>query len=270
MNAPLRYLRALVAMMLLGTSAANASSSGAEGALIVTSTLTLLIIAILFFILVLPEEERRRLGEVGSRLRAVLAPGASARTPMLGHDFDGIRELDNRVPPWFTTLFAGTIVFAAAYMVHFHVIGSGPLMADEYREEVAEADLARRIMIAREGAIDEASLSALTDPAALDRGREQFAKYCVSCHGAQAGGVVGPNLTDEYWIHGGGIRNVFTVIKNGVPAKGMISWQLVFTPKQIQELASYVLSLQGTRPPGGKKPEGEKYTEPVPGQAAAK
>lgn len=188
---------------------------------------------------------------------------------MLGHDYDGIRELDNRIPPWFTTLFAGTIMFGAAYMIHFHVVKSGPLMADEYREEIAQADLARRILIAREGAIDESALAAVTDAAALERGGGQFAKYCVSCHGAQAGGVVGPNLTDEYWIHGGGIRNVFATIKNGVPAKGMIGWQLVFTPRQIQEVASYVLSLQGTRPPGAKKPEGEKWSEPVPARAAA-
>jgi cytochrome c oxidase cbb3-type subunit III len=83
----------------------------------------------------------------------------------------------------------------------------------------------------------------------------------VSCHGPQGGGVVGPNLTDDYWIHGGSVRNVYGTIKQGVPAKGMISWQLVFTPKQIQEIASYVLSLRGSNPTGGKKPEGTLFTE---------
>jgi len=265
----MRRLHMLIALVLPGSTAAFASSGGAEGALIFTSTLTLVIIALLFLILVLPEEERRKLAGIAARLRTYMVPGVAARAPAFDHDYDGIRELDNRIPPWFTTLFAGTIVFAAAYMIHFHVLGSGRLMVEEYREEVAEADLARRIAIAREGAIDESALAALTDPAALERGREQFAKYCVSCHGAQAGGVVGPNLTDEYWIHGGGITNVYAVVKNGVPAKGMISWQLVFTPKQIQEVASYVLSLEGTNPPGAKKPEGQKYTPAVSAQKPA-
>jgi cytochrome c oxidase cbb3-type subunit 3 len=140
-------------------------------------------------------------------------------------------------------------------------------MIEEYREEIAAADLQRRLVVAKEGAIDENTLVALADPAALERGKEAFGKYCVSCHGAQGQGVVGPNLTDEFWIHGGGVKNVYAVIKNGVAAKGMISWQLVFTPKQIQEIASFVLSLQGTNPPNAKKAEGERYVEPAAGTA---
>jgi cytochrome c oxidase cbb3-type subunit 3 len=182
---------------------------------------------------------------------------------MPDHVYDNIRELDNRIPPWFTTLFLGTIVFAGVYMVSYHVLGSSPLMIEEYRQEVADADLQRRVMIAKEGAIDEAALVALVDPLALDRGKQAFDKYCVSCHGAQGQGVVGPNLTDEFWIHGGGVKNVYAVIKNGVAAKGMISWQLVFTPKQMQEIASFVLSLQGTNPPNAKKAEGEPYVAPA-------
>jgi len=126
---------------------------------------------------------------------------------------------------------------------------------------MAQAEVAKRIALANEGTIDENTLEALTDPAAIGRGSEQFHKFCVSCHGNEGGGLVGPNLTDDFWIHGGGIKNVYNTIKKGVPAKGMISWQLVFSPKQIQEIASYVLSLHGTLPPNAKKPEGDKYVE---------
>jgi cytochrome c oxidase cbb3-type subunit 3 len=146
-------------------------------------------------------------------------------------------------------------------MLNYHVFHSSKLPADEYKEELAQADLRRRILLASQGSIDEASLVALTAPAALKEGEEIFQKYCVSCHGTYGQGLVGPNLTDDYWIHGGRIKNIYTTIKQGVPAKGMISWQLVFTPKQIQEIASYVLTLQGTNPPGAKKPEGERYVE---------
>ena len=104
---------------------------------------------------------------------------------------------------------------------------------------------------------------------ALGRGKEAFGKYCVSCHGPQGQGVVGPNLTDQYWIHGGAVTNVYATIKNGVAAKGMISWQLVFTPKQIQEIASFVLSLQGTNPPNAKKQEGMLYDGPAVNAAPA-
>jgi cytochrome c oxidase cbb3-type subunit 3 len=188
-------------------------------------------------------------------------PSAEENAPALDEDFDGIRELDNRVPPWFNYLFYGSMVFAAAYMLNFHVLKSSKLPFGEYQEELIAASLQRQIMIASQGSIDESKLAALTSPAELRSGMENFKKYCVSCHGQEGGGIVGPNLTDQYWLHGGGIKNVYTTIKMGVPAKGMISWQLVFSPKQIQEIASYVLSLQGSNPIGGKKPDGTLWVE---------
>jgi len=264
----MKILRRLLTLSLAAvtpcvTAAAGPADPGTSFALNLTATTTIIIIAILFFILVLPETDRKRIGATIASLRRYAIAGTSADAEIPDHVYDGIRELDNRIPPWFTTLFLGTIVFAAIYMVSYHVLGSSPLMIEEYRQEVAEADLQRRMMIAKEGAIDENTLVALAEPAALGRGKDVFGKYCVSCHGAEGQGVVGPNLTDEFWIHGGGVKNVFAVIKNGVPAKGMISWQLVFTPKQTQEIASYVLSLQGTNPPNAKKAEGERYVEPA-------
>jgi cytochrome c oxidase cbb3-type subunit 3 len=250
--------------------AGSASDGGTESALILTGVLTIILVAIAFFALILPEEDQLRLGSSLSRFRRYLVSGKAETVDVFEHEFDGIQELDNRIPPWFSTLFLATVVFGGVYMVDYHVLSSSPLSADEYTQEVARAELQRRIVMATEGNIDEAALVALTDPAVIERGGQEYAKFCVSCHGNKGQGLVGPNLTDDYWIHGGGIRNVYTTIKQGVPAKGMISWQLVFTPKQIQEIASYVLSLYGTNPPGAKKPEGQVYVEKESAPVAAK
>jgi cytochrome c oxidase cbb3-type subunit 3 len=244
-----------VAMILLS------SDPGTDIALLVTSLVTALSVALVFLVLLIPEEDRRRLTEGYARLKRYVLTGSSERAVLFDHDYDGIQELDNRIPPWFTTLFLATIIFGIIYMLNFHVFHSSKLSADEYKDELARAELHRRVLLASEGSIDEGSLVALTAPDALKVGGENFHKYCVSCHGNFGQGLVGPNLTDDFWIHGGGIKNVYTTIKQGVPAKGMISWQLVFTPKQIQELASYVLTLRGTNPPGAKKPQGERYVE---------
>ncbi|MCX7729434.1 MAG: cytochrome c, partial [Bacteroidia bacterium] len=101
----------------------------------------------------------------------------------------------------------------------------------------------------------------LTDPAEINQGKEIFITNCITCHGKEAQGGAGPNLTDEYWLHGGGIKNIFKVIKYGVPAKGMIAWETQLSPKQIQQVASYILTLKGTNPPGAKEPQGELWKE---------
>ncbi len=232
-------------------------ASGMEIALMLTGIVTVLVVLIVLVFMLLPEDDRGRLAQSSSRLRTYLLTGSTERVTEFDHDFDGIRELDNRIPPWFSTLFVATVLFAAVYLLNYHVFGSSKLMIEEYRDEVAAADIQRRVMLAAEGTIDENTLVALVEPEMLSRGASEFAKYCVSCHGNRGEGLVGPNLTDQYWIHGAGVKNVYATIKNGVPAKGMISWQLVFTPKQIQEIASYVLTLQGTNPPNAKKPEGQ-------------
>jgi mono/diheme cytochrome c family protein len=258
-----RGIRSLALTLLTAAPAfaGSASDGGTESALILTGVLTIILVAIAIFALILPEDDLTRLGTSLSGLRRYLLSGKVEKVEMFDHEFDGIRELDNRIPPWFSTLFLATVVFGGIYMLDYHVFTSSPLSAEEYREEIARADLQRRIVMATEGNIDENTLTALTDPAAVERGGQEFAKFCLSCHGNKGQGLVGPNLTDDYWIHGGGIRNVYATIKQGVPAKGMISWQLVFTPKQIQEIASFVLSLHGTNPPGAKKPEGKLYVE---------
>jgi cytochrome c oxidase cbb3-type subunit 3 len=232
-------------------------ASGMETALILTGIVTVLAVLIVLIFMLLPEEDRGRIARSSARVRTYLLTGSTERVAEFDHDFDGIRELDNRIPPWFTTLFAVTVVFAAVYLLNYHVFGSSKLMIEEYRDEVAAAEIQRRIMLAAGGTVDESTLVALVDAEAVSRGGDEFKRYCVSCHGNRGEGLVGPNLTDQYWIHGTGVKNVYATIKNGVPAKGMISWQLVFTPKQIQEIASFVLTLQGTNPPNAKKPEGQ-------------
>ena len=237
---------------------------GTESALIFTGALTALFIVLTFFIIFVLDGEVEPILRILRTLYHAVTPKVGPTVIPLDEDFDGIKELDNRVPPWFNYLFGGTIVFGAFYMLNYHVWQSSPLPRAEYAEEVSAADLSRRVRTVAEGTINEEELIVLKDDAAIKAGQERFLKNCFTCHGSHGEGIVGPNLTDQYWIHGGGIKNVFATIKNGVPEKGMISWKLVFTPKEIQQIASYVLSLQGTNPPNGKKPEGTVYTEPKP------
>ncbi len=180
---------------------------------------------------------------------------------LLDHDYDGIRELDNKIPPWFNFLFYGTILFGIIYMLVFHVFGNGQVEANEYKQEMQQAAMERQILIKTGAFLNEETVTLLTDAAALNEGKEIFKKNCIACHGQNAEGIVGPNLTDDYWIHGGGIKNIFKTIKYGVPAKGMISWQTQLDPKKIQDVASYVISLHGTNPPNAKPPQGTKWEE---------
>lgn len=177
------------------------------------------------------------------------------------HEYDGIRELANEPPYWLSFIFIISVIFAYAYLARYHIFKSGDLQIDEYHKEMAkyapeeeEADL-----MALRPKEEEESLVAFTDMENLSAGKEVFKTNCVVCHLQQGQGLVGPNLTDEYWIHGGSFKDIVTLIRNGVPAKGMISWKTQISNQQILEVASYVMTLQGTNPPNPKAPEGEKY-----------
>lgn len=178
---------------------------------------------------------------------------------LLDHDFDGIRELNNKIPPWFMAIFYGSIIWAAIYMTDFHLIGSGDVQEQEYLEEVKLASLEKEILNKSGALIDEETVTILTDITALSNGKEIFVKNCAACHGMNGEGLVGPNLTDDYWIHGNKINDLFRTVKYGVPAKGMISWQAQLDPTQMQEVSSYVLSLRGTNPPNQKAAEGQLF-----------
>ncbi|MFT4739055.1 MAG: cytochrome c oxidase cbb3-type subunit 3 [Paraglaciecola sp.] len=176
------------------------------------------------------------------------------------HEYDGIRELDNRLPPWWTAMFYATIVFGIAYLLHFMILGTGPSQDEEYVIEMAEAE--EQIQIYQSSlalSIDENSVTFTEDPVALADGEKIFISQCAACHANDGGGGIGPNMTDEYWIHGGSINDIFSIIKNGVAQKGMISWKAQLTPEQMQNVSSYILTLQGSTPASPKDPQGELY-----------
>jgi len=178
------------------------------------------------------------------------------------HEYDGIRELDNNLPPWWLYGFYLTIVFSVIYMIHYHVTRTGPSSDQEYQAELVAAEASRQAYLASIGdIIDENTVVQITDVAELEKAKTIFVEKCAACHTASGGGSVGPNLTDEYWIHGGGIQNIFKVIKNGVPAKGMVPWQGILTPEQMQRVASYIMSLEGSNPPGGLPPQRNLYVK---------
>ena len=180
----------------------------------------------------------------------------------LDEDFDGIHELDNPTPPWFNFIFYTSIIAAVLYLLNYHVLKFGSLQEAEYTAEVAQSKLEVDAYLKSSGnQVDENNVAFVLDKKLLADGQTLFAEKCAVCHLADGGGVVGPNLTDAYWIHGGDIQSIFKTIKYGVPAKGMIAWQNTFSGKQMEALASYVKTLQGTKPAVGKEPQGELYNE---------
>ncbi|MCE2788660.1 MAG: c-type cytochrome [Saprospiraceae bacterium] len=176
----------------------------------------------------------------------------------LGHEYDGIRELDNSLPPWWLWLFYGTILWAAVYLWYYHVSDRGPGMEQEYIAAMQLGEREKEKFLALQAdAIDEKTVTLLTATAELSEGKEIYIANCQVCHGASGEGGVGPNFVDKYWIHGGSIGQLFSTIKYGVPEKGMISWKAQLRPAAMQKVASYILSLQGTNPPNQKAPQGD-------------
>lgn len=180
----------------------------------------------------------------------------------LHHNYDGIQELDNVLPPWWINLFYVTILFGVIYLVRYHVMGDTN-QAQEFDKEMADAKIAvEEYKKTAKDLIDENSVTQLTDPADLAKGKEVFTTNCVACHRPDAGGAIGPNLTDEYWLLGGGIKNIFHTITNGGrDGKGMVAWKGTLKPSEIQAVASYVLSLKGSNPKDPKEPQGDVWKE---------
>ncbi len=179
---------------------------------------------------------------------------------LFDHNYDGIRELDNSLPPWWVAMFFVTIAFGGGYMLYYHVTGIGMGSAAAYEAEMKEAQIAVAAFQAKQAQrVDEENLAPLTADGDIAAGQTLFKTNCIACHGALGEGGVGPNMTDPYWIHGGGIKNIYLTIKNGVPEKGMIAWKNQMRPADMHRLASYILTLQGTNPPNGKASEGTLY-----------
>lgn len=190
---------------------------------------------------------------------------------MLDHDYDGIKELDNVLPPWWVNLFYATIIFGVIYLVRFHVMDEYT-QAQEYDQEVAAAniEIEKNKLNSPKEEITFDKVTLLTDAESLAKGKEIYTNACAACHKADGGGVVGPNLTDEHWINGGGIKNVFKLIAEGSKNNPtMVAWAKTLGTKEVQKVASYVLSLQGTKPAGAKAAEGEKWVEEAAPKAEA-
>jgi len=176
------------------------------------------------------------------------------------HAYDGIRELDNRLPPWWTAMFYITIVFAVAYLLHYHVFNTGIKQDQEYLIELADAETKLKTYQASLAlSIDETNVTVTSDALALAEGREIYESKCSACHANDGGGGIGPNMTDAYWIHGGDINSIFKIVKYGVSQKGMISWSNQLTPAQMQNVSSYILTFQGTSPANPKEPQGDLF-----------
>jgi cytochrome c oxidase cbb3-type subunit 3 len=181
---------------------------------------------------------------------------------LLDHDYDGIKELDNSLPPWWVYLFYGCIIFAAVYLIRFEIMG-GDTQEMELKKELAQAkiDVANYLKNAPD-LMDESKVTQLTDAASLAEGKEIFTTNCAACHRADGGGQIGPNLTDDHWIFGGSIKNIFhTIEEGGRDGKGMVSWKGTLKPKQMQIVASYIMSLKGSNPKDPKAPDGEIWVD---------
>lgn len=175
------------------------------------------------------------------------------------HVYDDIHEYDNSPPAWFNWLFYGSIVCAAGYMLNYHVFKTGKLQEEEYADQMKEGE--KLLAKAQEKAILLADQPRYTDEAKLLSGQKTYAANCAMCHGEQGQGIIGPNLTDEYWLHGGSYKDVFKTIFNGVPEKGMLAWKKTLKPDELKAVASYVYTLRGTKPVEPKEPQGVKYTD---------
>jgi cytochrome c oxidase cbb3-type subunit 3 len=177
------------------------------------------------------------------------------------HNYDGIVELDNSLPPWWVYMFYATILFSVVYIAYYQ-FGAGPTQLMEYDNAIAQAKIEKTAMLKRTASnVDENSVVALTDATDILKGKSSYITKCAACHGQNGEGGVGPNLTDEFWIHGGGVKNIFKTIKYGVQEKGMIAWQAQMQPTEMQQVVSFILTLKGTNPANAKAPQGNLYKE---------
>jgi cytochrome c oxidase cbb3-type subunit III len=181
----------------------------------------------------------------------------SKEVQALNHDADGIQELDNLLPRWWVWLFWMCNVFAFLYMLYFHVLNYGESQAQAYTREAKVGEQIKNTALAK----FETTLGSLEpsrERAILDQGHHVFTTYCAPCHRPDGGGLVGPNLCDDFWIHGATYQENLKTIINGVPEKGMLTWRGVLKPQEIQAVASHIFALRGSNPPNPKPPENQQ------------
>ena len=179
---------------------------------------------------------------------------------LLDHEVDGIKELDNNLPRWWVWLFYLTMIFSVIYMTYYHVLRAGDLQAAEYARDFKQGEELKSGVIAKFDS-SLASLVPSTDPTMLAKGQQIFTTMCAPCHRADGGGLVGPNLCDDYWIHGSNFVDNLKTIVNGVPEKGMVTWRGMLKPSEIHAVASYIYTFRGTKPPNPKPPENQQQPE---------
>lgn len=180
----------------------------------------------------------------------------------LSHDYDGIRELDNAVPPWWTWTFVACFVFAIVYLWRYHVSETAPLQVQELQIAMQRAEAEKDAYLKTSATKVDENTVVMLDAAGIAAGQTTFQRNCITCHGPNGGGNnVGPNLTDDYWLHKGGIKDIFKSIKYGWVEKGMQSWEGMLSSTEIAQVASYIKSISGTNVAGGKTPQGELYKD---------
>ncbi len=186
------------------------------------------------------------------------SPAGAAEEPLFDHTYDGIQEYDNPMPRWWVLSFWATIVWAAVYAANvLPIVGFGKGWHGNYADEMAAAEKKYAASRATKPApADDVLLALAADPGAMESGKVLYMKNCMPCHRADAGGVIGPNLTDESWIHGGKPGDIHRVVSAGVLDKGMPAWGAVLKPEEVDQLAAYVLSVHGTHPENPKAPQG--------------
>ena len=177
--------------------------------------------------------------------------GRNDADPEMHHDYDGIRELDNPMPAWLRFIFVGTIIFGFVYLMHYHVLKTGALSKEEYDIEIATAAETYKSV-----ELPDDQLVVISDPGRLAKAEAVFVENCATCHRKDLGGESGPNLTDNFWLHGNTVKDVYHTITNGVPGKTMISWKDRVPSQERLAIASYILSKQGSNPPSPRAPEG--------------
>jgi len=188
----------------------------------------------------------------------------------VAHEVDGIKEYDNPMPGWLMAIWWGSLIFSAGYLMFFALnFGEGTMDA-EYRQQTQDAVTSVQAYFDANPLVPPKPadlLAGAVNEAVLDAGASRFARSCAACHGDQAQGLIGPNLTDDRWIHGGSVEQIFQTVAKGWPAKGMPPWGRALTPDELAAVVSYVRSLQGSNPPGPRAPEGDVFAaEALPGR----